>query len=271
VFYQATLIVLIMMNSNYFEIRDVLDINLEGGTLIECFPSISALALITANIILESAGRREWNLDQVAVGDSNKIPAICVVYYSKPKFPIRIYASPETKVALLASEIPQYPPITREIGKKIFNWSKEKGIERIVSVEGFKSDQTQPPRELPYRVYGVGTTESCREFLREKNIPPLDHGVIKGLSAVLLNEGWFNRSEVIVILGEIRQHYPEIRTAARVIEVLNQLIPSLNIGIEPILAQAEKIEQMALSMRNEAQNAMIEEEGQRPVTDKTYI
>lgn len=260
------------MNSRNFEIRDVSDVDLEGGTLIECFPSISALALITANIILEASGRQdEWNLDQVAVGDSNQIPAICLIYYTKPKFPIRIYASPETKIALLASEVPQYPPITREIGKKIFQWSKEKGIKRIVSVEGFKSDYTQPPMELPYRVYGIGSTDSCRDYLEEMNISPLDHGVIKGLSAVLLNEGWFNRSEVIVILGEVRQHYPEVRTAARIIEVLNQLIPSLNIRIEPILAQAEKIEQMALSMRDQAQAATIESEIQRPIKDKTYI
>ncbi len=254
-----------------FEIRDVIDIDLDGGTLIECFPSISALALITANIILESAGKQNtWDFDQVAVGDSNKLPSICVVYYSKPKFPIRIYASQETKIALLASEIPQYPPITREIGKKIFQWSKDKGIERIVSVEGYKSDYTQSPREIPYRVYGIGSTESCRTYLAEKKIPLLDHGVIKGLSAVLLNEGWFNHSEVIVILGEIRQHYPEVRTAARVIEVLNQLIPSLDIGIEPILAQAEKIEQMALSMRNEA-NEALESESPSPVRGTTYI
>ena len=93
--------------------------------------------------------------------------------------------------------------------------------------------------------------------------------MIKGLSAVLLNEGWYNRSEVIVILGEVRQHYPEVRTAARVIEVLNQLIPSLKIGIEPILAQAEKIEQMALSMRNQAQDAI--EADIPPAKDKTYI
>ncbi|MFX0016285.1 MAG: proteasome assembly chaperone family protein [Promethearchaeota archaeon] len=259
------------MDTNDFEIRDVVDIDLKGGTLIECFPSISALALITANIILESSGRQgRWSLDQVAVGDSNQIPAICVVYYSKPKFPIRIYASSEAKVALLASEVPQYPPITREIGKKIFHWSKKKGIDRIVSVEGFKSDYTQSPQDLPYRVFGIGTTESCRNFLREKKITPLDHGVIKGLSAVLLNEGWYNRSEVIVILGEIRQHYPEVRTAARVIEVLNQLIPSLKIGIEPILVQAEKIEQMALSMREQA-NAAIDVEGGHPPKDTTYI
>ncbi|MFX0051460.1 MAG: proteasome assembly chaperone family protein [Candidatus Hodarchaeota archaeon] len=257
------------MEPNYFEIRDVSDLDLTGFTLIECFPSISALALITANIILES-GNSSIAFDQVAVGDSNQLPAICVVYYSKPKFPIRIYASDKLKIALLASEIPQYPPITREIGKKIFQWTKDKGIERIVSVEGFKSDYTQSPRNLPIRVFGVGTTESCRDYLNEKQIPPLSQGVIKGLSAVLLNEGWYNRSEVIVLLGEVRQHYPEIRTAARVIEVLNQIIPSLDIGIEPILAQAEKIEQMSLSMRNEA-NAAIEAEGIYPVKDKTYI
>ena len=71
-------------------------------------------------------------------------------------------------------------------------------------------------------------------------------------------------------MGEVRQHYPEIRTAARVVEVLNLLIPSLNIGIEPILAQAEKIEQMSLTMRNEA-NAAIEIEGQGISKDRTYI
>lgn len=257
------------MEPNYFEIRDVSDLDLTGFTLIECFPSISALALITANIILES-GNSTIAFDQVAVGDSNQLPAICVVYYSKPKFPIRIYASDKLKIALLASEIPQYPPVTREIGKKIFQWTKDKGIERIVSVEGFKSDYTQSPQNLPIRVFGVGTTESCREYLSEKKIPPLEQGVIKGLSAVLLNEGWYNRSEVIVLLGEVRQHYPEIRTAARIIEVLNQIVPSLQIGIEPILAQAEKIEQMSLSMRNEA-NAAIETDSIFPVKDKTYI
>lgn len=262
------------MDSGLFEIRDVIDMDLEGGTLIECFPSISALALITANILLESKRSptedHSVQFDQIAVGDSNKLPSICVVYYSKPKFPIRIYANESTKVALLASEIPQYPPITREIGKRIFRWAKDKGIKRIISVEGFTSDYKQSPQQIPMRVFGVGTTESCRAFLDEKKIIPLDHGVIKGLSAVLLNEGWFARSEVIVILGEVRQHFPEIRTAARIIEVLNSLLPSLQIQIEPILAQADQIEQMALSMRNQA-NAAMESEGQIFSKDKTYI
>ncbi len=259
------------MNSNLFEIRDVSKIDLNGGTLIECFPSISALALITANIILESKNLgSNWNFDQVAVGDSNLLPSICVVYYNKPKFPIRIYASEAAKVAILASEIPQYPAINREIGKKIFQWSREKGIARIISVEGFISDYTQSPQELPLKVFGIGTTESCRTFLHSKRIPPLDHGVIKGLSAVLLNEGWYNKSEVIVLLGEVRQHYPEIRTAARIIEILNVILPSIKIGIEPILAQADQIEQMALAMRDEA-NAALQAETIPGQKDKTYI
>jgi predicted ATP-grasp superfamily ATP-dependent carboligase len=173
-------------------------------------------------------------------------------------------------VALLASEIPQYPPITREIGKRIFQWTKEKGIKRIISIDGFTSDYTQSPQQIPMRVFGVGTTDSCRSFLEDKQISPLDHGVIKGLSAVLLNEGWYAQSEVIVILGEVRQHYPEVRTAARIIEVLNNLLPALKIRIEPILAQAEQIEQMALSMRNQA-NAAMESESQVTSKDKTYI
>jgi len=93
--------------------------------------------------------------------------------------------------------------------------------------------------------------------------------VIKGLSAVLLNEGWFNKSDVIVLLGEVRQHFPEIRTAARIIEVLNQIIPSLHIHIEPILSQAEKIERSALLMRDQASAAM--ENGKPTKKDTTYI
>ncbi|PWI47690.1 hypothetical protein CEE45_10515 [Candidatus Heimdallarchaeota archaeon B3_Heim] len=256
-----------------FEIRDIADIDLAGGTLIECFPSTSSLALIVANIILEAGGRPEhWNYDQVAVGDSSQLPSVCMVYFNRPKFPIRIYANKneDIKIALLASEIPQYAPITREIGRKIFNWAKEKGISRILSIEGFVSEQAHSPQQLPVKLFGVGTTDSCRAILDSKQIPPLNHGVIKGLSAVLLNEGWFNKSEVIVLLGEVRQHYPEIRTAARIIEVLNQLVPSLNIGIEPILAQAEKIEQLALSMRGQA-SAAVDDEKQIGKPDKTYI
>jgi predicted ATP-grasp superfamily ATP-dependent carboligase len=85
----------------------------------------------------------------------------------------------------------------------------------------------------------------------------------------LLNEGWFNRSDVIVLLGEVREHFPEIRTAARIIEVLNQIIPSLNIQIEPILAQAEKIEQSALLMRDQASAALDKDTPHDK--DKTYI
>jgi len=253
-----------------FEIRDVIDVDLQGGILIECFPSTSSLALIIANIILEAEGRPEkWKYDQVAIGDSSQLPSVCVVYYNKPKFPIRIYANAEAKIALLASEIPQYPPITREIGRKIFRWAKKKGISRIISIEGFISDYKHGPSQLPMRVYGVGTTENCREELASKQIPPLNQGVIKGLSAVLLNEGWFNKSDVIVLLGEVRKHFPEIRTAARIIEVLNQIIPSLDIRIEPILAQAEKIEQSALLMRDQASAAV---EDENPLTtSKTYI
>ncbi|WP_455143783.1 proteasome assembly chaperone family protein [Candidatus Hodarchaeum mangrovi] len=254
--------------SDDFEIRNVTEIDLSGGTLIECFPSISSLALIVANILLEADGRPEnWKYDQVAVGDSNQLPTICVVYYNKPKFPIRIYANKETKNALLVSEIPQYPPITREIGRKIFQWAKEKEIERIVSIDGFLSDYTDSPQELPMRVFGVGTTDKCRTELKSKRVKLLDQGVIKGLSAVLLNEGWFNKSDVIVLLGEVRQHYPEIRTAARLIEVLNLLVPHLNVHIEPILAQAEKIEQLAVSMRDQATAALEPSKD----FDKTYI
>jgi predicted ATP-grasp superfamily ATP-dependent carboligase len=261
-----------MQDIHDFEIRNLIEVDLEGGTLIECFPSTSSLALMVANIILESGGRPDnWNYDQVAIGDSSQLPSVCVVYFNKPKFPIRIYANvnSEAKIALLASEIPQYPPITREIGRKIFNWTKEKRIKRILSIEGFLSDYKHSPQQLPMRVFGVGTTESCREELSAKQIPPLNQGVIKGLSAVLLNEGWFNKSEVIVLLGEVRQHYPEVRTAARIIEVLNQLIPELKIGIEPVLAQAEKIEQLALSMRDQASAAVGDEKFIKP--DKTYI
>jgi hypothetical protein len=69
------------MEPNYFEIRDVSDLDLTGFTLIECFPSISALALITGNIILES-GNSTIAFDQVAVGDSNQLPASLLFVWS---------------------------------------------------------------------------------------------------------------------------------------------------------------------------------------------
>ena len=152
-----------------FEIRDVIDVDLEGGTLIECFPSTSSLALIIANIILEAEGRPDkWNYDQVAIGDSSQLPSVCVVYYNKPKFPIRIYANADAKIALLASEIPQYPPITRDIGRKIFNWTKEKGINRIISIEEYLPELSQELSEekiSTYKVSGKNFEDAHKKLL----------------------------------------------------------------------------------------------------------
>lgn len=261
-----------------FTIRDLTDIDLEGGTLIECFPTNSPLALVTANALLESfskesKGESSSRFDQIAVGDSYKLPSISLVYYEKPKFPIRIYANPKLKIALLVSEIPQYPPITREIGKVIFDWTKEKKISRIISIEGFEAPQTQQliPSNEPYipQVFGVGTTDSCRALLEEKGIPRLHHGVIKGLSAILLNEGWFDKRDVIVLLGEVLKGYPGIRTAHQILKKIELIIPELQIDEKLILKKAEEFEQMALSMQNQAESAI--EEPTKPKPGTTYI
>ncbi|MEE8132352.1 MAG: PAC2 family protein, partial [Nitrososphaerales archaeon] len=102
------------------EIRDLKSVNLQGGTVIDGFPSLGLANAIASECIIESL-----QLEPVAIIDSIMFPSMSTIYKSKPYFPTRIHANEELKLAIFISELRLKEPLLKDIGRIMIKWAKE--------------------------------------------------------------------------------------------------------------------------------------------------
>src|SRR3989442_14353911 len=92
--------------------------------------------------------------DQICATDSDAFPPLSMVYAYKPKFPVRIYAMPETKLAIFIAEVPLPPRVHRALGLELLRWSTMHRCRQIVSLEGLPLPQAAFPKEIEERAAG---------------------------------------------------------------------------------------------------------------------
>ena len=97
-------------------------------------------------------------------------------------------------------------------------------------------------------VLGIGATQHMREVLEKMEIPLLEHGVMRGMTGALLGEGRRRGLDLLSILVEADPRFPDARAAAKLIEHLNVLLPSIELDNEPLLEEAERLESQLKSM-----------------------
>ncbi len=224
--------------------------NLTNGTVLEAFPSVGLVSTIASSYMISTL-----NLDQICALESEAFPPMSMVYSNKPKFPARIYAREDIKLAVFISEFPPKTSLHRPIAKRLLSWSMDQGCRRIISLEGLPS--SKGPQEEP-RLMGVGSNVAAREELDKVGIEQMEIGMIPGVSGVLLNEGRWQSFNVISLLADAVPDIPDAYAAAKLVEGIDKLIPELEIDTEPLLKQATEMEAYLNTMREQAQPAMEE-------------
>ena len=66
---------------------------------------------------------------------------------------------------------------------------------------------------------------------------------MSGISGILLYEGEMKKSNSMCILAGVHSDFPDARAAAKVLEVVNKMIPEIEIDPEPLYEEAGKIEE----------------------------
>lgn len=217
------------------------EMNLQGSTVINGFPSTSLINSIVASYLVSAL-----NLDQICGLDAEEFPPVSMVYDSKPKLPARIYASEEEKIVVFVSEFTPYPPMARDIARMILSFAEESGSTRIVSPE------IQIVEHDGFKIFGVGSTDAARAELEQLKIEPLMHSIIPGISGVLLNKGKIRDVNVIGLIAQRGKEISDARMAAQVIEVIDTLIPTILIDLEPLYTEAENVEKHLKRLRKQA-------------------
>ena len=230
-------------------IKELRPINLEGGYLIDGFPSVGFTSAIATESMIQTS---QFSL--AGIIDSDSFPPISLIKEGKPNYPTRIFVNDDLKVSVFLSYLTLHESLHRVVAKTMLSWAKKQKIELIVSSMAVKSlDGLEG-------IVAVGNTDSARIKLKESGLKVLEYGTIPGIPGMLLNEGSMTNQDVIVILFHSDGTGPDFRSSAELCIGMSQLIPGTSCDIPLLQKEAAKAEQSIKET----------DEGSRQLKDSIY-
>ncbi len=228
-------------------------VKLRGAKIVDGFPSVGLVSTIAANYLIDML-----KLKQIGIVDSRHFPTLSVVHEGEPLNPVRIYGGeihdkdgdPEVIIVFI-SEFQPAPFLVRPIAEAILTWAKKKGCEVVISPEGLVLEDEDAYSDDDVEVYAIGSNKDTRKLIVDRGVKPFNHGIITGVSGVLLNIGKREQEPVISILAEAHANFPDARSAATVIETIGKLL-NLSINVDPLYKEAEGFEQQIRALHKQA-------------------
>lgn len=234
-----------MDNNSVQIIEDTKDLDIKNAII--GFPDVGLVGLISCMHIIE-------NLDLKEQGhiESDLFPPIIVLHGKKFQSPVRIYSKGDTTVII--SEIPIPPEVIYPLSKALVKWLKtKKNLKSIVSIYGIPI----PNRinvETP-EVFANSNNPSIDKNLKQKEIKPIDTGILAGMHAAIIWESVKLKVPVIALGCEAFLNYPDPQAAANVIENLNKIL-NLEIDTKELIDKAEELRIKLRDMMIRTQEAM---------------
>jgi uncharacterized protein len=216
--------------------------DLKNALVIVSFPTIGVISSIVANFLIS-----KMKLDRVAAFISEDFYPAAIIRDGVPAPPVQVYAGdhvcgPDGKcdqIVIITSDLPLDPRAMSPMADKIIEWCSEKQCHLITSIEGINA-----PEEIEddVNVFHVGSNDEAGKQLEGMNTEALVAGMVSGLAGLLLYKGNINNYAVTCLLAEAHANFPDSRSAAAVLTVLDKMLPQIKMDPEPLLQKAEEIE-----------------------------
>ena len=212
-------------------IKELKKINLEGGYLIDGFPSIGFSSAIATESMIHTS-----QFEVVGIIDSPSFPSISIIKDGKPNYASRIFVNEDLKVGVFLSYLTLEQSLHKAAAKTMLKWAEKHKIELIVSSVAVKSQDGSE------EVRGIGNSDSAREKIRAAGLKVLEHGTIPGIPARLLNEGSMSGQDVIIIIFYTDGKGPDFKSSVQICDAMSKLIPGVSCDIPVLEKRAEKAE-----------------------------
>lgn len=233
------------------ELYEYKKMSLSNAMLIAGFPTVGLIGTIATRFIVYSL-----NLKLIGAFLSDYFPPMSIISHGEPLPPIRLYGEEkkcgpngkyERLVVMLSEFVPHFTTL-RPIANKMIDWCKENNCSAIICMEGFNLEKKEG--EVP--LLGVASTGNARKMLERYGISIMEEGMVSGLSEILLYEGRRRNFDVACLLAGTHADYPDAKAAAKVLEVVNKMLPDIKIDPEPLYKEAEQIESQIKTQMNKA-------------------
>lgn len=229
--------------SSDIQIKELKQFNLEGGYLIDGFPSVGFASAIATESLIHTS-----NFDLAGIIDSKKFPPISLIKEGKPNYPTRVFVNEELKIAVFSSYITPSEQLHRNIAKTMINWAKKHKISLIISSVAVKSSAGID------EIVAAGSTDSARTKLKDVGLKVLEHGTIPGIPGMLLNEGNMSNHDVIVVLFQSIGQGPDFKSSVELCMAMSKLVPGATCDIASLQREAKKAEQSIKETEEETRN-----------------
>ena len=224
-------------------IKELKPLSLEGGYLIDGFPSIGFSSAIATESMIHTS-----QFQLAGIIDSDSFPPISIIKDGKPNHPARIFVNDDLKIGVFLSYLTLDQSLHRAIARTILKWAKKHKIGLIVSSVAIKS-----PSRIEEMI-GIGSTDSAREKIENAGLKVLEHGTVPGIPGMLLNEGRMTEQDVIVIIFQTDGKGPDFKSSVQLCLTMSKLIPGASCNISSLQQEAEKAEEIIKQTQEESKH-----------------
>jgi len=200
------------MSQPEIRIRELEDISLEGGYLIDGFPSVGFSSAIATESMIHTSQFR-----QAGIIDSESFPPVSLVRDGKPNYPTRIFVNNDLRVGIFSSYLTIHDSLYRTVAGTMLDWARDHKIGLIVSSVAIKAADHYEG------VMAASSTDSAREMLLKAGIKILNQGTIPGIPGCLLNEGMLRGQDVAVILFHSAGSGPDFKASAQLCNAMSKI------------------------------------------------
>ena len=234
-------------------VRKINEVNLEGGIVIDCFPSAGLVNAIASECIIRSTKTKV-----AAVLDSPDFPTLSIIDDYLPQFPARIYVNEDLKIAFFVTEIEVNDAMYREVANTMMKWALEHQCKLIISAAGIPIDKDEEYNSTGENIdlYAISSTKSGIDTIKRCGFPLIKSGTVSGIPAILLNEANLVSLEVIVFVVRVMQGVPDFRAAAIISNAITRLVPKDYCDIGTLMVEAETIEHNIKKIRENQKSTL---------------
>ena len=227
-------------------IHEIKPISLDGGYVIDGFPSIGFTSAIAAESIINTS---EFEL--AGFLDSDLFPPMSIIKNGLPYHSTNIFVNSQLKIGIFSSYLTLDPTLHHQAAKTILNWAKEHNCSLVISSFSQESSAETEQEEIMCAV----STETARKRLDSTGIPIIKHGTILGIPGVLLTEGRFSNQDVVVLIFNLKnEEEPDYKSGAKLCRAISKIVPGTSCDLKLFEKEAEIVEQEIKKIESEAKH-----------------
>ena len=208
-------------------------IDLKGYTFLEGFPGAGLVGPMAISYIIE-----KLSLKYIGYIESDRFPPLIAIHGEKPLPAVRLYAQEKTKVVTILAEFAIPIDLTYTIVDKIYDFIKENGISKIVSIGGIPSQQQDIDQQS---VFVIASTEELKKEAVKAGLRAVGEGVATGINAMLMLKTATDNVPDMSILIPVDPNILDPKYAELAILSLNKLI-NLGVDIKELDKEAKEVE-----------------------------